>query len=374
MNETYRTDMAYLSPGYSRAVVVDPYYGGPGYYPPPPVVVTQPPPPRYRRGPPRRHYSTYAQQPQQQQATNCGYDDADDEGEMGYEGDDAEVDAEPEDDVEPEMVMPDEEGDEDTESQFDRRFGNVQQNENVYHEHIKAVKENPLSKKIAAFEKVRCNSCQGHHLLKDGLVDEIHHDTACSIGKNLKIGCDDCHKKEKVHHVHIYPPKPACIPPPEECDDDSSSDSESDCEEVDDGPVVEVYLEDCEKIGNKLLDSMRTNKPVSVNFNKSVKAKDGKSELKMNVAIVTSKADVNGKHNLNLSLTPIDEKGNKGTTISAKLWSIDLKAEDKKQLVTFNKEGAQTFTDAKVQQPVLIAAVKSVEEAFAVIKKTQATK
>lgn len=363
--------MAYLSPGYTRTVVVDPYYNDPRYNPST-VIVTQPP---HRRGPPRRVYSTYAKQPPQQQSTNCGYDDADDEGEMAYEGEGAKE--EPEEVDEPEIAEIEEEGEEETEGRFeDRRFGNVQSSESAYQEHINSVKDNPLSKKIYGFEKVRCNSCQGHTLLKDGLVDELHHDNTCATGKGLKIGCEEGHKKAKVHHVHIYPPKPACIPPPEEeCESESSSDSESDCdEETDEGPVVEVYLEDCEKIGKKLLDSMRDNKPVSVNFNKSVKAKDGKSELKMNVAIVTSKADADGKHSLNLALTPYDAKGEKGSTISAKLWSIDLKTDDKKQRVTFNKEGAQTFTDAKVQQPVLIAAVQSVEEAFTVIKKTQATK
>lgn len=347
--------MAYLSPG-RNVVVVEPDY----VYEDPVVVA---PRKRVVHADPHRHYHVYGQQPQK--PTECGYND-DDEGEAEYEG------GAGEEEEDEEQGMPPQEQEEEYE-ESDRRFGNIASSVSIHQEHLKSVKENPMSQKVFNFEKLRCEECAGSTLVKDGLVDSLDHAKTCSLAKKMKIGCGHCHKEAKVHHEHIHP-APVVLPP-EECESDSESSSSSEEEEeCDDGPVVDVYLEECDKIGKKLLESLRSNAPVSVNFNKTVLSADGKSALKMNVAVTTSKVDSTGKQQVSLALTPLDSNGTKGKTISAPLWKVDMKSSDAKQCVSFNRQAAQKFIDANVQQIVLTSAVAHIDQALAVVKKAQTGK
>lgn len=376
---------------------------GPVYVHRGPVVVAGP---RRRRYYPRRVYGKIAaNMPTEErqfeqddfQPADCGYggdDDGDEPQQTEQYGEEQYID-------EDEPVAEGQEGEEFGEE------GEMEQQSQVREKFLKDCAEHPLSQKDYKFEKLHCNSCNGHTLLRDGKPFEFAHAGACSNAKQeskkneKNIGCNDC-SGHHHHHVVIVPPPevvkcdpepaPACTkksktqptvvklaPPEEECEEEESSSSEEECEsdeEKDAAPkpastVVEVYLEDEAALGKKLLESQTNNKPVKAIFTKTVLSKDGKSAMKVQCCVTSSVVNTNGKMNMRLGLAPFSNvaASKPQQMISADMWTVDMNSKEKANRIQLNRDGARQFRDAGVQMEVLSDVLAHVENAVKNVKK-----
>ena len=227
--------------------------------------------------------------------------------------------------------------------------------------------ENPLSKQHYKFEKVHCDSCNGHTMLRDGVVHESNH----------LIGC---HKKPKTHvrTVHTVvcepPPQEECEPPPEDdCEEEDEESSTSSCDEEKTEKkeqCIEIYLEDCDKLARQIESSYMQNKPFRGTFNKKVESSDGKGSMEVKVSVASSVKNSKGVAALQFSLVPL-ENGKKvaDSTITATLWHLDLNNAKTEKRVVFQRSNASVFKEAEVPHDVLLATTSHVDAALSKLLK-----
>lgn len=404
--EPEQTGDIYVDP-FGPSPYYDPYYD-PYYVPPPllPPIVLGGPRRRFRRRHRHGRFGRFrGQMPNENnddefderpfESTDCGYDQNQyaDEGEGDPAG-----------------------GADDDDEQGGEEFGDrddMQSQASAHSKYLKDCAAHPLAQKDHKFEKLLCKACSGHTILRDGQPFEQFHADSCAVlktaaaaaaatvkaeKKEKNIGCAECGGKGHHHHVVVVPPpevvdctppppacpKPACPKPTviqlqpqeeEECESETSTDDECE-EEVEEevcdkkaGTVVEVYLSDESSLGKKLLEAHTTNKPVRALFDKTIFSKDGKSAMKVKCAVTTAVADASGRTNFTLGLTPVSTGSKPAPTISANLWTVDMKNGDKSKRIRMNMDAAREFYAAGVQKEVLASVVSHVENALLNAKK-----
>jgi len=240
----------------------------------------------------------------------------------------------------------------------------------VNQEYIAARDAHPLAKQHSEFTKVHCDSCGGFTMLKDGEVDELQHKDFCKEGKKLEVEATNCHNKKKTHVVT----KHKTMPPPEEKEEEEEeeeeSESDSDEEEEKEGDVIEIYLEDADKIAQSIEKSYNENKPFRGSFNKKIDAADGSGVMDVKVTLSTSEKNSKGVAALQFVLTPMENgKALKDSSISATLWHLNLNSKKSENRIAFQKDQAKLFKDANVQHEVLLATTSHVDAALSKIMK-----
>jgi len=239
----------------------------------------------------------------------------------------------------------------------------------VNQEYIAARDAHPLAKQHSEFTKVHCDSCGGFTMLKDGEVDELQHKEFCKEGKKLEVEATNCHNKKKTHVVT----KHKTMPPPEEEEEESSTEEDSDEEEETEekeGDIIEIYLEDADKIAQNIEKSYNENKPFRGSFNKKIDALDGTGVMDVKVTLSTSAKNSKGVAALQFVLTPMENgKAVKDSSISATLWHLNLDSKKSEKRIAFQKDQAKVFKDANVQHQVLLETTAHVDAALSKLMK-----
>ena len=229
-------------------------------------------------------------------------------------------------------------------------------------EYLKKIREDNSSVKVHTYEKVKCKTCNGHTILRDGEAFESKHTANCTT----KTGCDACgHPEEKEE---------------EECSSESSSScsssSSSSCEEEEKpavckpekrGDVYHVYVTEETDICKKLRASIT--KKVSTKFCFEHTVVEGNTQKKFLVEAKTVPKSKNTMA-LDVTLVPIaDNVTRRDASVEGRVFKI-ANTGKKLSKLSFKalRSGMVKYRDAGIPALCVQSGLSVIEQALLKLK------